>query len=379
MMRVVDVLSRRRWVLIVAGVASATTVIAMHARLWDHDLASLNPISAHDRAIDATLRADIGAADGRVVVAVRGPDANAALASAEGVGARLDAMVAERKLGGYDTPARFLPSLEAQDARRASLPPPEVLRARLSEALAQSPLRAERLGPFLEDVERARMRPPLTRAALAGTALESALDGLLFADSGGRWTALVGLRPAEGAGIDVAAVRAGLEGSGALVIDLKAEADRLYRGYFERALAMSAVGLAVIVGLLFFALRSPARVLRVMVPLVAAVLFVAACHALTGTRLNLLHLVGLLLVAAIGSNYALFFDGLAGSGTVAARTLASLTLANATTVAAFGVLAISEIPVLRAIGSTVALGAVASLLFSAMLARPGGTIAPGKR
>ena len=43
---------------------------------------------------------------------------------------------------------------------------------------------------------------------------------------------------------DVAAVRAGLGGSGALVIDLKAEADRLYRGYFERALAMSAVGLA---------------------------------------------------------------------------------------------------------------------------------------
>jgi predicted exporter len=108
-----------------------------------------------------------------------------------------------------------------------------------------------------------------------------------------------------------------------------------------------------------------------MAPLVAGVLVVAAWHALTGTRLTLLHLVGLLLVVAIGSNYALFFDRMAQSGTAAARTLASLTLANATTVASFGVLALSTIPVLHAIGSTVAVGAAATLLFSAMLARPG--------
>jgi predicted exporter len=117
----------------------------------------------------------------------------------------------------------------------------------------------------------------------------------------------------------------------------------------------------------------------VMVPLVAAVLFVVAFHAATGTRLTLLHLVGLLLVAAIGSNYALFFDRLATGAASAPRTLASLTLANLTTVASFAALALSEIPVLRAIGSTVALGAFAALVFSAMLARPGGTIPAGTR
>jgi predicted exporter len=379
LMRAVVVLSRRRWVVPVAAAASALVVVAMHARLWDHDLASLNPISTHDREIDLKLRADLGAADARVVVAVRARDADTALAAAEDVAGRLDALVERRLLGGYDTPSRFLPSLKAQRARQESLPSTAELRERLAQALAQSPLRAERLGPFLEDVERARTQPPLTRKALAGTALESALDGLLFADSGGRWTAIVGLRPAEGSRVDVNAVRAALAGSGALVIDLKAEADRLYGGYFDRALTMSAVGLAVIVALLAFALRSPARVARVLAPVVAAVLAVAAFHALTGTRLTLLHLVGLLLVVAIGSNYALFFDRLAQAGATAARTLASLTLANATTVASFGVLAISEIPVLRAIGSTVALGTVAVLLFSAMLARPGGTIAAGTR
>ncbi len=89
---------------------------------------------------------------------------------------------------------------------------------------------------------------------------------------------------------------------------------------------------------------------------------VAAVHALAGTRLTIPHLIGLTLIVAIGSNYALFFDRLGESaGPDAARTLASLALANLTTVASFGLLGTSSIPVLNAIGSTVALGAFLSL------------------
>jgi predicted exporter len=52
-----------------------------------------------------------------------------------------------------------------------------------------------------------------------------------------------------------------------------------------------------------------------------------------------------------------------------ARTLASLALANITTVASFGILSLSAIPVLNAIGSTAALGAFCTLVFAAMLLR----------
>ena len=139
---------------------------------------------------------------------------------------------------------------------------------------------------------------------------------------------------------------------------------------------MALVGLLAIVALLFIALRSPARVARVMAPLAAGVLVVAAWHTLGGTRLSLLHLVGLLLVVAIGSNYALFFDRMAQrrAGSTA-RTLASLALANVTTVASFGVLSLSSIPVLEAIGSTVAVGAFLTLIFSFALC-PGTPLSP---
>jgi predicted exporter len=366
-------LARGRWAVAVITLACAVVVWSERATLWDTELSSLNPITMEDRTLDTELRAALGASDARVMVAVHGASADAALAAAETIGQRLDALVAAGQLGGYESPARFLPSRAAQQARLESLPDAETLRTRLRAALVGLPIRAERLEPFVEDASRARSHGLVTREQVKGTALELALDGLLFADSAGRWTAMLGLRPAAGGAIDAAAVRGALAAAGvpgAMVLDLKAEVDRLYAGYFQRALVASGAGFAAIVLLLFGALRSPARVARVMVPFVAGVLLVAAWHVLSGTRLSIFHLVGLLLVAAIGSNYALFFDRMAlRADADVGRTLASLLLANVTTVTGFGILALSSIPVLKAIGSTVAVGTFAALLFAAMTAR----------
>ncbi len=370
--RIASVASRlawSRWVLAALALAAAAVLFAHRETLWDPQLSSLNPIPASDQRLDAQLREALGASDARLVVAVHGASADAALEAAQRVGARLDALVAAGKLAGYESPARFLPAAATQRARLASLPDSATLRERLKAALAQSPLRPEKLEPFIADVARSRAAPLLTREALRGTALDAALDGMLFSDES-RWTAILGLRPASAAPIDAAAVRAALEGAGdAVLLDIKREVDRLYSGYLRQAFVASAAGLAAIVALLFFTLRSARRVARVMAPLVASVAVVAAWHALAGTRMSLLHLVGLLLVVAVGSNYALFFDRMARDRGAAPRTLASLALANATTVASFGVLGLSSVPVLSAIGSTVALGAFLALLFALQFAQ----------
>jgi predicted exporter len=97
------------------------------------------------------------------------------------------------------------------------------------------------------------------------------------------------------------------------------------------------------------------------------VLTVAAALVLCGHRLTILHLVGMLLIVAVGSNYALFFNR---PHRAADQVLASLAIATATTASAFGVLAFSSVPVLQALGSTVAPGALLAFIFSALLARP---------
>ncbi len=122
--------------------------------------------------------------------------------------------------------------------------------------------------------------------------------------------------------------------------------------------------------LLLIALRSPVRVLRVVAPLALSVVTVAAGLVLAGHELTILHVIGMLLIVAVGSNYALFFDRRATDqqGDAVPLTLASLVIANAATVLGFGVLASSSVPILSALGSTVAPGALLALVFSALLA-----------
>jgi predicted exporter len=87
-------------------------------------------------------------------------------------------------------------------------------------------------------------------------------------------------------------------------------------------------------------------------------------------QLTILHLVGMLLIGAVGSNYALFFDRQARAHAAGeALTLASLVIANLSTVIGFGLLSFSQVPVLEALGTTVAPGAFLALLFAAVMAR----------
>ena len=114
-----------------------------------------------------------------------------------------------------------------------------------------------------------------------------------------------------------------------------------------------------------YSLRSWRRLLAVCRPLLLAVLLTMGALVVLRVPLGILHLVGLLLVVAVGSNYALFFDLLQRKGRADPDTLASLLLANLTTVLSFGLIALSAIPALAAIGRVVAPGALLALLLSA--------------
>ena len=203
-----------------------------------------------------------------------------------------------------------------------------------------------------------------------------ATDALLVAQARG-WSALLPLTAPANKDIAANAIRAALQSAGltnALLVDMKTESNRLYSGYLHEAIVLSLGGLAAITGLLLFTLRSPLRLARVLVPLVAAVVSVTAGLALLGQQLTILHLVGLLLVVAVGSNYALFFDQASQSdanGSVSPRTLASMLFANLTTVAGFGLLAFSNVSVLQAMGVTVAPGVILALFYATIFARRG--------
>jgi predicted exporter len=353
----------------------ALTVLHRHRdTLWNRELSALSPVSAHDQDYDAQLRGDLGAADVRDVVVVSGSSLDSVLDGAEHAARALEPLVDSKVIGGFDSPANYLPSAAAQEARRGSLPGAPQLLDNLNQAVSGLNIRSDRLQPFLGDVEAARHAPLITAQDLQGTSLRAGFDALILREDNG-WNALLPLRAAAaGRTIDTARVAESLHDArlaGAQVLDIKQESDALYAGYLTEAIHLSLAGAAAIVVLLLIALRSTLRVARVLAPLLLAVVNVAAGLALSGVQLTILHLVGMLLIVAVGSNYALFFDRQealheAGGESL---TLASLVIANAGTVIGFGLLSFSQVPVLVALGTTVAPGAFLALLFAAVLTR----------
>jgi predicted exporter len=340
------------------------------ATLWNRELSALSPVSLEEQNYDAKLRADLGAADVGELVIVSGPDAESILRSAERAAQTLKGLVDDKVISGFESPANYLPSMATQETRRSSLPSAPELRANLKQALEGLPLRADRLQPFLEDVEVTRHGPLVASRDLVGTSLNAGFDALILHQRD-RWNALLPLRSAAPSqAIDMARVVAALKDGKvdeARVLDLKQESDALYADYLSEAIRYSLGGFLALTVLLLIALRSPRRVMRVLVPLVMAVLTVAAGLAVCGVHLTILHLVGMLLIVAVGSNYALFFDRQAHAARDSeALTLASLLIANASTVIGFGLLSFSQIPVLVALGTTVAPGAFLALLFAAI-------------
>jgi predicted exporter len=335
--------------------------------VWDDDLESLSPVPAAEKALDQSLRESLGAPDVRQMVIVSAPDADGALERAERVGETLDRLRQDGALAGFDSPALYLPSAATQRARLASLRDAQTLENNLAAAGRGLPFRPDAFAPFLQQADAARQRGPLTRADLTGTGFALKVDSLLMERRGG-WFAVLPLRGVSQEEPIAAALDAA--GTDAVLLDLKRESDALYRGYRARALNFSLIGAGAVVVLLLLSLRSLRRTVEVVAPLVAAVVAVCAILTAAGVQLNLFHLVALLLVVGVGSNYSLFFERENLSAGDTRRTLAAVFLCNLSTVIAFGLLAFSRSPVLAALGATVALGAFLTLVFAALLAGP---------
>ena len=388
--RLVERAAGLRWPAALLLLAACLIIVEHSGNLWNNKIASLSPVSQGDVALDTRLRADIGAPDVRYLVVVSGPSRESVLQSSEQVSKVLRAEVDRGELAGFEAPSYYLPSKATQRARQASLPSPEVLETRLRKAVQGLPIRLQLFRPFISDVADARSQPLLEAGDLANTSMAMAVNALLIHRTG-HWSAILPLTASEDSGINAKRIRSALSAAGlpnVLFVDMKVESDRLYSGYLHEAIQLSLVGLAVIVGLLLLVFRSPMRTLRNVAPLAAAVITVVAGLTLFGQQLMILHLVGLLLVVAVGSNYALFFDratyiaadpGRQEEGTlpgrrashhmISPRTLASMLFANLTTVTGFGLLSFSSVSILQALGVTVAPGVILALIYSAIFAR----------
>lgn len=357
-------LPRPRWSLAILAAVALLILVFSPGPFWQNDLAKLTPVPADALARDAQLRSALGAPDVRYVIAARGDDAERALQASEKLRPALDRLVSARAISGYDFAARYLPSAATQLARQRALPERTALREALDAAVAATPFRSDAFEAFLDDVETAKRAPPLIARDLAGTPLATSVDGLLLR-SGGHATALVSLSGLS----DPAAVAAAAQAQGAQLLDLKEASETLVAAYRGRVLAALAAAAVLLVATVWIALRAPRRVLRVLLPMALTTLLIVAVLRGLGVELTLFHLVSLILAAGLGLDYALFFDHAGDDYADQLRTLHALIVCSLMTLFVFALLALSSIPVLRAIGSTVALGVLFNFALALLVSR----------
>ena len=370
--KVLDGLTRLRWLLAVAMLAAVAALALHHQDIWNRQLNALSSTSAAQNKLDAELRADLGGNDMRYVASFSAPDQESALQLAERTRRVLQQLNRQNVIGGFHTPDELLPSIATQRARQAALPPAGQAGPRLAEALQGLPVDASQLQGFVSDVTRAQQQTLLSRASLHGSAASVLLDSMLIKRPGS-YLVLMPLRPASGENIALDKVRAALAAQQlgqVTVIDLLEETTAIFDSYTHEALLFSSLGSLAIL-LLLGVSCGWRQAARVTFPLGCAVLCTVALLDACGIQLTILHLVGLLLVVAIGSNYALFFANKQQLGSAAEQRQVevSLVVANLATVTSFGLLGSSSVPVLSYIGSTVAIGALLALVFAAMMAR----------
>src|SRR5690606_29381611 len=117
------------------------------------------------------------------------------------------------------------------------------------------------------------------------------------------------------------------------------------------------------------ALRDRRRVLRVLAPLALTPPLILAVMRACGVELNLFHLASLILAPGLGLDYALCLDHAGADRADQLRTVHAAIACSLTTLLVFGLLSLSSIPVLRAIGGTVALGVVFNFVLAVLVTR----------
>jgi len=356
----------RQRIVAAAVVLAGAVLLWSDTPLWQTDLAALSPVAEEHKRLDQQLRQALGAPDLRDLLIVEGTSEEEVLERSEAVLPRLESIRAGGAMTGFDSVSAYLPSRRVQQARQAALPGKAVLASRLAEASAGLPFAPGLFTPFLTAVEETRTRAPVDRSYFRGSPLGMKIDSLLL-EQGGRWTAVVPLRGVADRA-SLADTVAGWNQAGVRYVDLKEESNRLMTAYRDRTLWIAGCGGVLIAVVLGVSLQSLRQIGPVLLPIAASLATVVGVVNLSGESLSLFHAATFLLVMGLGLDYALFFHRPEGSEEERARTLFGLLVCSTTTILVFGVLALSRIPVLHAVGMTAAVGSFCCLLFTVMLA-----------
>jgi predicted exporter len=347
---------RRLWLLMAVAVIFSAFGLSRVRMSQDFMLGQLD---AGLLAEDMRVRSRVLRFEQSRFILASGADEEAALQANDRVAEVLEQATTRGDLAGYQSVARLLPSAERQrDVER-------VVRGALGDGqelvrvFSAEGFRSEAFGPFLEQLARPASEP-LHYADLLASPIGSLVRPFRIT-LGQRVAFLTFLSDVKH---PAALERAVSAVAGARYIDQQAQLRSAYLACQQRALQLLCVGTLGVLLLLGLRYRDLRRTLAAFLPAVLGSLVTVAVLGCIGRGLDLVALAALLLVVSMGVDYGVFLVDANESEFAPTVALLSVLLAATTTVLGFGLLALSEHPMLRVIGLTAWVGMTACALLA---------------
>ncbi len=281
---------------------------------------------------------------------VRGASAEIVLQREELLKKRLDPLIAQHKISGYQAMSNWVPSAQTQDARRALLE---------DKLLKEGGPLAQLAAQVGED----QAWVATTRAHLLESGKPLTLDDFLKAPASEPWrhlwlgdrdgvtASIVALRGLGNA--DIALMQktgAGMEG--VQWVDKVDEISSVLGRYREYMSVVVLIAYVVVFGLLFSRYRR--HTWRVLAPTALASITTLALLGFAGQNLQLFHVLALMLLLGVGVDYGIFMQEQSGRHDASSWLAVGLSAAN--TILSFGLLGLSRTPALQAFGLTMLIG-----------------------
>ena len=281
---------------------------------------------------------------------VRASSAEIVLQREEALKRRLDALIAQQRISGYQALSNWVPSARTQAARRALLEqtllagggPLGALAARLGEDAQW--LAATRAALLAGGA-------PLTLAAFLQAPASEPWRHLWLGQVAGGYASIVALRGMNHAGL--AQLQQAADGlDGVMWVDKVADISSLLGRYREYMGKVVLAGYGVVFCLLLPRYRR--NTWRVLAPAAAASIATLALLGFAAQNLQLFHVLALMLLLGVGVDYGIFMHEHPDRRERTPWLAVGLSAAN--TILSFGLLGLSQTPALRAFGLTMLIG-----------------------
>ena len=354
-------MQRRGWLRLVPVVLIVFMATVLPFAKWNSDLASLNYMDQGLLEEDRRVQQQVALSEQmRLVVAV-GDDEAEALNVNDEVAVRLRKSIAAGELVNQRSVAALLPGPRLQEAIAAIAFDDASLPDRLARTFKEEGFAEGAFADFLEFLGGPRP-PPLTfdelLASPAGALVR--IFRVSLGDRVGFVTYLQGVQNAEGIEARLADV------PGAVFLRQSDLFNSAQLDYQRSTAELLGWGLLAVFCLLALRYREPRRTLISFLPSLLAAGVTISVLTLMGRGLDLISLTALLFVVSMGVDYSVFlvdaFDDSNPQSVAAA--LSGATLACFSTVVTFGLLSLSDHPVLSNLGLTAVVGIVSSLLLA---------------